>query len=243
MNQVKNIVKRATGIGRVALAEICRFDGIVVAIYTDERDEPHIHAGRRGKWVRLSIPAAEPIGKKKDVSVQQKIRDWFALQVPIEKYGTRSISDLAYDQWLRGRNGKLPERVPTPDEVKAMARSAARTTKKRWAASKWGYYAIRKVEPLSAYRLKVYFKTGEVRIADIKAMRGTNPMFREAFRKFDDVKWTQRDVSWGVGLKAVEIEDQDLWGAGELVAGTAPSAKNKVVSGHTLKACAEEVNA
>jgi hypothetical protein len=225
MKHTKKIVKRATGIGRVALAEICRFDGIGVAIYTDERDEPHIHAGRRGKWIRLSIPAAEPIGKKIDVSVQKMIKDWFTLQVPNEQYGTRSIADLAYDQWLRGRNGKSPKRIPTPDEVKAMARPAARTTKRRWAVSKWGYYAIRKVEPLSGCRLKVHFRSGEVRIADIKAMRGANPMFREAFRNFDQVKFNRSDVSWGEGLDAVEIEDQDLWGAGELVAGTAPSVR------------------
>jgi hypothetical protein len=79
------------------------------------------------------------------------------------------------------------------------------------------HYAMERVEPLPEYHLKVFFKNGEVRVADIWAMRGSNPLFKEAFEKFDQVQFSPFDVYWEVGDNTVEIEAQDLWGEGMLV--------------------------
>jgi YD repeat-containing protein len=44
-----------------------------------------------------------------------------------------------------------------------------------------------------------------------------NPMFAEAFQRFDQVKTHPAFVYWEVGDNTIEIEDQDLWGAGVLM--------------------------
>ncbi|RRA50485.1 DUF433 domain-containing protein [Acidipila sp. EB88] len=80
-------------------------------------------------------------------------------------------------------------------------------------------YLIRAVEVLPEFRLKVFFKNGGVRIADIRAMRGHIELFAEAFAHFDKVENCGYHVQWPAMMhgcpNTVEIEDEMLWREGE----------------------------
>jgi len=194
-------------------AEIARFAAVTVVAESNDRDAPHIHVWEAGKNHRLSIPEAAPLsGEIGDRQIQDLIKGWFDLIVP---GSDRLVSDLAYDQWLRVRNGQPPEKVPTPDQIKLMERKGP-ARKQLGPRPCYNHYAIDHIASLSGNRLRVFFENGEVRIADIGAMRGDNPMFAEAFQKFDQVKFRAFDVYWEVGDNTIEIEDRDLWGAGVL---------------------------
>ena len=82
-------------------------------------------------------------------------------------------------------------------------------------------YGIASVKALANYRLELEFENGDRRIADIWKMRGNNPMFKQAFENFAAVENWRYWVQWPTIIdgktNAIEIEDQDLWSAGEPV--------------------------
>jgi hypothetical protein len=80
------------------------------------------------------------------------------------------------------------------------------------------YYAIKRIQVLPEFHLKVWFENGDVKIIDVKAMRGHNVAFDPVWTDFEKAKARIYDVAWPVvfpsGPNTIEIEDQDLWGAG-----------------------------
>jgi hypothetical protein len=200
----------------VASPEIAQFDGISVRMHHNEHEPPHILAVVGPDTYKLTIPDALPTkGAATNSRVQAKIREWFQASVPNSGVPLRTVGEIVYDQWLRVRNGKSPEKVLAPDQIAVMQRGSPEQ-KQSGSAAFINHYAIDRVIPLEGDRLEVFFRNGEIRIADIWAMRGANPHFKEAFEKFDQGRFTPFHVEWEVGDNTVEIEDQDLWGAGDL---------------------------
>jgi hypothetical protein len=143
-----------------------------------------------------------------------KLQAWFDLTVPTTG---RTVGALVYDQWLRVRNGRPAEVVPSPEQIRSMDHLPTR------AVFTGNYYAIESIEVFPDYHLRIRFRNGEVRIADIKAMRGESE-FEQVFANFEAAVNQTYHVEWPVtflsGPNTLEIEDQDLWGAGVLIAST-----------------------
>jgi hypothetical protein len=76
---------------------------------------------------------------------------------------------------------------------------------------------IESVVPVEPFKLRIQFGSGECKVVDIYTMRGTNPMFAPLWNweEFKKVRFTPDVVEWFRGLKALEIEGQDLWAAGD----------------------------
>ena len=201
----------------VASPEVACFDGISVRMFHNVHEPPLIHAIVGPDTYKLTIPDSLPTKDAATNSrLQAKIREWFNTSVPKSGVPLRTVGEIVYDQWLRVRNGKSPEKVPTPDQITVMQRGSPEQ-KQSGSKAFINHYAIDRLIPLEGNRLEVFFRNGEIRIADIWAMRGANPHFKEAFEKFDQVRFTPFHVEWEVGDNTVEIEDQDLWRAGEPV--------------------------
>ena len=209
-------------VGKQMMSVISRFDGIDIMVYYSDHEPAQVHAGvPEEPATKLKIPDAEITrdSKGKNLRVQKLVREWFRTLVP-KTDPLRTVADLVFDQWLRVRNQQPSDPVPSPDELQAMASEFDPPQKadrsKRSANARYSHYAIQSVEPLPGYKLRVKFHNSETRVADIKTMRGTNPMFDRVFREFDEVALYPGFVCWGEELEALEIEDQDLWGAGVL---------------------------
>ena len=82
-------------------------------------------------------------------------------------------------------------------------------------------YGIESVRVLPNYCLEISFENGEKRVADIWKMRGNNALFKQAFENFAAVEhyryWVQWPAIFNGKPNSIEIEDQDLWNAGQLV--------------------------
>jgi hypothetical protein len=79
-------------------------------------------------------------------------------------------------------------------------------------------HAIKHIQVLPQFHLKVWFKNGDVKVVDVKAMRGHHAIFASVWADFGKAKSRVYDVAWPVvfpsGPNTIEIEVQDLWGAG-----------------------------
>jgi hypothetical protein len=75
---------------------------------------------------------------------------------------------------------------------------------------------IEDVTPVEPFKLRVTFSSGHCRVVDIRAMRGTHPMFAPLWNwdDFKKVRFTPDVVEWFRGLKKLEVEGQDLWADG-----------------------------
>jgi hypothetical protein len=194
--------------------EIARFSGMVFHVFYDDHIEPHVEVMVKGTKLRFSLLNRKPLPGKATVpaKVGEQVQGWLKTKVP---GGTRTVNDLVYDQWLKVRNRQPVEHVPTPDEIKGMGRPK-KTSKK--SSRHYNHYAIDRIQVLPDFHLKVWFKNGDVKIVDVKAMRGHNKMFAPVWADFGKVKSEICFVAWPVvfpsGPNTIEIEDQDLWGAG-----------------------------
>lgn len=83
------------------------------------------------------------------------------------------------------------------------------------------FYRIARGRVLPGYKLEMEFHNGQIRVVDVHRMRGDSPLFRGAFARFDQAMFRPFHVEWPNAERdnTVEIEDQDLWGAGELIVG------------------------
>jgi len=184
-----------------------------IVISTNDHDPPHVLVRVEDNSYRVAIPDADPLRGEPTVpnSVIRQVKDWFAQTVP--SVG-RTVAALVYDQWLHVRNHQAIQRVPIPEQIKEM--------EQRWKdPAPVGYsYKIKDVTVLSNYCLRVVFENGEIRVVDVKAMRGNSPLWAPVFENFHAVENRGFDVAWPVmfpdGPNTLEIEDQDLWGAGVL---------------------------
>ncbi len=183
--------------------ELARFDGTQVIVNNDHRLSPHVQVQTAEALIRVSVPEAEPLESQNvDPALQGPLAEWFNTSVPNSGNPPRTVGDLVYDQWLRLRNGKPAERVPTPDQIADMKLDAAGGKTFRVAADS-NRYAIEKVVAMPNCHLLVGFRNGDVRVVDIKAMRGDSAAFREAFDNFDAVEFTPFYVEWKVGANTV----------------------------------------
>jgi hypothetical protein len=125
------------------------------------------------------------------------------------------VGDLVYDQWLRIHNHQPVQHVPTPDEIKVMGRPKKAPKKSSRHNS---YYAIKRIQILPDFHLNVWFENGDVKIVDVKAMRGHKKMFAPVLADFGKAKSKVYDVEWPVifpsGPNTIEVEDHDIWCAG-----------------------------
>jgi hypothetical protein len=194
-------------------AEIARFGGIVFHVFYDDHIEPHVEVIVKGTKFRFSLLNGKPLGKPKaPAKVSERVQGWLKAKIP---GGTRTVNDLVYDQWLKVRNRQPAEHVSTPDEIKVPVRPK-KTPKK--SSHPNSHYAIKHMQVLPQFHLKVWFKNGDVKVIDVKAMRGHNAIFASVWADFGKAKSRVYDVAWPVvfpsGPNTIEIEDQDLWGAG-----------------------------
>ena len=206
---------RRQPISRTGSHAIARFDGMVAELYFEDHPPEQLHVTQGDNRYRLSIPNANPLGEGPcDPGVSTRIRAWLQLSIPATG---RTVADLVYDAWLRVRNQQTPSKVPTPNEVKAMSRKAS----KHAAYDPETPYAIDGIQVQPEFHLKVHFRNGEVRVVDVWKMRGKNPVFSAVFDNFDAAENRTYDVAWPTVFSGekntIEIEDQDLWGAGNLV--------------------------
>jgi hypothetical protein len=118
-----------------------------------------------GKGFPGDTPTAPP-------SVRSKVEGWFDLMVPT---AGRPVSALVYDQWLRARNGRAAEKVPSPEQIHKM------DCLPRKPIFVGDYYAIESIAVLPNFHLRVLFVNGESRVADIKAMRGDSSLWHDVF--------------------------------------------------------------
>jgi hypothetical protein len=194
-----------------ASSEIARFGGMVFHVFYDDHIEPHVEVMVKGTKYRFSLLDWKPLpGKAKaPAKVRQQVQEWLKAEIP---GGTRTVRALVYDQWLKVRNAQPVEHVPTPDEIKVMGRPK-KTPKK--SSRHYNHYAIERIQILPDFHLKVWFENGDVKIVDVKAMRGHNEAFAPVWTDFGKAKARIYDVAWPVvfpsGPNTIEIEDQDLW--------------------------------
>jgi len=103
-----------------ASPEIARFGGMVFHVFNDDHIEPHVEVMVKGTKFRWSLLDGTPLGKPKaPAKVSKRVQGWLKAKIP---GGTRTVNDLVYDQWLKVRNRQPAEHVPTPDEIKVLAR-------------------------------------------------------------------------------------------------------------------------
>lgn len=192
---------------------LASFAGMTIEVDQADYYLPQIHVTANGTAYRAALigegfpgdtPNAPP-------SIRSKIESWFDIIVPTLG---RSVAALVYDQWLRARNGQPAEMVPSPEQIVDMGSLPKKPT------FTGDYYAIERIATLPGLRLRVHFLNGETRVADIKAMRGDSG-FEQVFANFHAARNEVHHVEWTVifpdGPNTLEIEDQDLWGAGVLV--------------------------
>jgi len=197
---------------------IASFEEMAIIVHTNKNDEPHIVVEIRTEKFTIALWVDDRISSNslEALAAYRKIARWFRMEVPGTGNPPRRVWNLIYDQWLRGRNWKPTEHVPTPDEITGMYRKRLIRITPKKLPRKIGDYNIRSIVPLPQYRLKVYFKRGEVRIVDIKDMCGDACWIQGAYQNFDQVK-VSGGAWWEVGDYSEGIEDQDLWSAGDLV--------------------------
>jgi hypothetical protein len=184
-----------------ASPEIARFGGMVFYVFYDDQIEPHVEVMVKGMKFRFS-----------PLKVRKQVQEWLKTEMPGLR---RAVRELVYDQWLKVRNSQPVEHVPTPDEIKVLARPKKIPKE---SAQHYNHYAIKRIQVLPDFHLKVWFKNGDVKLADVKAMQGHNEAFAPVWTDFGKAKSRVYDVEWPVvfpsGPNTIEIEDQDLWGAG-----------------------------
>jgi len=202
-------------LSKQASPEIARFDGISIELYYNDHDPPHFHALSGGKKIKLLLPDGEldKHSQATDAAVQRKVGNWLHQTIPTG----RRVSDLVYDEWLHVRNHVPTGRVPTPDEIKVMKRPSEASDNKKTSRHVNNHYQMEEVTPLPGFRLQIKFKNGETRIVDIKKMRGDHPMFQTVFEDFNSLRQSAWDIRWFEGLDQREIQDEDLWAAGNLI--------------------------
>jgi hypothetical protein len=204
----------SASISITASPEIARFGGMVFHVFYDDQIEPHVEVMAKETKFRFSLLGGKPLpGKAKaPAKVRKQVQGWLKTEIP---GGTRTVNDLVYDQWLKVRNRQPVAHVPTPDEIKVMGRPK-KTPKK--SSRHNSDYVIERIRVLPDFHLKVWFENGDVKIVDVKAMRGHNEAFAPVWADFGKAKARIYDVAWPVvfpsGPNTIEIEDQDLWGAG-----------------------------
>ena len=199
---------------KTASPEIARFNGMSFHIYYNDHVPPHfsvrVGSSKAAPEYRFQLdssltPLPSRSGTLSNTYVSQ-IKDWFAMPVGTGK----TVGNLMYEDWLLARNGKEPTKIPPPQEL-------SKHNPKQAATPTCWFYAVEDVTPIRPFKLKIRFSSGECRIADVKAMRESNLMFSRIWDwdEFRRVRFTPDVVEWGRGLKALEIESQDLWAAGE----------------------------
>jgi hypothetical protein len=177
-------------------------------------DFPQIHVTMEGKAYRVALLGEGLIGDTPIAppSVRSKVEAWFDLLVPT---AGRSVGALVYDQWLRARNRRPADRVPPPEEILSMDRLPKRPI------FTGDFYAIDSIAVVPTFNLRISFHNGDVRVADVMAMRGHSPLWEQVFANFDAAENGVHYVAWPVlfpeGPNTLEIESQDLWGAGILI--------------------------
>jgi hypothetical protein len=178
-----------------AIPEIALFDGMAFRIYNEDYDPPHVDVTVDGTIYRFSLYGQKPLGEPTpSAKVSKQVKDWLRTEIPSS---ARTINELVYDRWLKTRNGQPVENVYTPDEIKAMRHpKGTKATKK--ASSRNSYYAIERIETLHDFHVRVWFANGDVKIVDVKAMRGHNEMFASVWRNFNQAKSEICMVSWPV---------------------------------------------
>ena len=183
-------------------------------VFYDDHIEPHVEVMVKGTKFRFSLLGVKtlPGEAKAPAKVRKQVQEWLKTEMPGL---ARTVRELVYDQWLKVRNRQSAGRVPTPDEIKVMARPK-KTLKK--SSRRYNHYAIERIQVLPDFHLKVWFKNGDIKLVDVKAMRGHNEAFDPVWMDFEKAKSEICYVAWPVvfpsGPNTIEIEDQDLWGAG-----------------------------
>jgi hypothetical protein len=195
-------------LNKQAFPTVSTWGGMTFKVYYDDHVPPHFAVRVSGTDYRFAIDnlAALPSRKGQLSSTYvSQIKDWF--KTPVEP--GKTVKDLMYDNWLLTRNSRPIIKIPTPDQL----RNRKKTPKQ--SSSKW--HAIKKLIPVKPFSLQVEFDSGEQKLVDIQRMRGHNPMFEPLWDwdKFKKARFTPDVVEWFSGLRGLEIEAQDLWGAGE----------------------------
>jgi hypothetical protein len=204
----------SASISTSASPEIARFGGMVFHVFYDDHIEPHVEVMVKETKFRFSLLDGKPLpGKAKaPAKVRKQVQEWLKTEMPGL---TRTVRALVYDEWLKVRNRQPVEHVPTPDEIKGMGRPKKSPKK---SSHHNNHYAIKRIQVLPDFHLKVWFKNGDVKIVDVKAMWGHNEAFAPVWTDFEKAKSYVCYVAWPVvfpsGPNTIEIEDQDLWGAG-----------------------------
>lgn len=195
---------------KMASPEVARFNGMKFMVYYDDHVPPHFHVEAGGDEYRLQFDLTPVLegGKGGTLSsiYTSQIKNWFVTPVGNGK----EVRDLMYEQWLLARNHKPTTKVPTPQEL-------ANQKNKKASYPKHGFYAVENVTPIKPFKLRVEFSSGECKIVDIRAMRGNHPMFVPIWdwEEFKKVWFAPSMIAWFEGINELEIEDQDLWAAGE----------------------------
>jgi hypothetical protein len=135
---------------------------MVFHVFYDDYIEPHVEVMVKETKFRFSLLDRKPLpGKAKATAkLRQQVQEWLKTEIP---GGTRTVNDLVYDQWLKIRNGQPVQDVPTPDEIRVMARPKKKPKK----SSRHGDYAIERIQVLPDFHLKVWFENGDVKLVDV----------------------------------------------------------------------------
>lgn len=191
----------------VPTQEVARLQGIRVSVSLDP-DWPLLIAEAQGFRARYLLFGGEFVGHERLPNEQQRsLEEWLAKRDPVWK---RTVAYLAYDQWLKARNGRTVESLPDPAQL--LPRNAQPTE-----VDGCRFYRIARGWVLPGYKLEVGFHNGEIRTVDVHRMRGDSPLFRGVFERFDQAVFTPFHVEWPDAEhdNTIEIENQDLWAAGE----------------------------
>ena len=191
------------------MVPVVAFGGVEVSISRDGY-WPLLFAKANGVRVRFLLFGRRFVGSQQLAPAQHRaLKRWLSMRDPVWR---RTAAHLAFDQWLRARNGKSIDKLPGPDGL-----LPANTPPTAFDGR--NLYRIDHGEALADYKLKVTFTNGETRIVDVWQMVGHLPMFGCVFEQFRQAKFTPFHVEWPdpAHKNTMEIENQDLWGAGDLV--------------------------
>lgn len=86
------------------MPEICRFLGLVVHMYYDDHEPPHVHIEYQGNKVKLDFQGNVQAGDLKSRAALRLAREWIDLN-----------SERLKIDWRLAREGKPLEKVPPLD--------------------------------------------------------------------------------------------------------------------------------